>query len=237
VRAPERARLEAVLGAAAGGAIEIDESFDGCTVDVPAEAWVACLTAARDDLRCTYLDFLAAWDDTQGRHGETFAVVAHVVDPRGGVHLLLRTRVPREHPTLPSAVGVYRGAAWHEREAFEMYGIEFDGYHDPHGPLRSLLLPEGFEGNPLRKDFVLAARVAKAWPGAKEPGESGHDAAPARRRVRPPGVPEGWGETPTADAPTAPASAAQTPAAPAAERRPRRAPAAGDPSVDPGSDA
>jgi NADH-quinone oxidoreductase subunit C len=50
-----------------------------------------------------------------------------------------------------------------------------------------LLLPDGFEGHPLRKDFVLAARVAKQWPGEKEPG-----GVPSRRRQRPPGVPEGW---------------------------------------------
>ena len=43
-----------------------------------------------------------------------------------------------------------------------------------------LLLPDGFEGHPLRKDFVLAARVAKAWPGAKEPGESDADGQRAR---------------------------------------------------------
>ena len=49
-----------------------------------------------------------------------------------------------------------------------MFGIEFDG----HPNLVPLLLPDGFEGHPLRKDFVLAARAAKAWPGAKEPGES-----------------------------------------------------------------
>ena len=63
-----------------------------------------------------------------------------------------------------------------------MFGIGFVG----HDRLDTLLLPDGFEGNPLRKDFVLASRVAKSWPGAKEPGESDHDAAPSRRRTRPP---------------------------------------------------
>ena len=55
-----------------------------------------------------------------------------------------------------------------------------------------LLLPDGFEGHPLRKDFVLAARAAKAWPGAKEPGESDGDvrSSPGRRKTRPPGVPD-----------------------------------------------
>jgi NADH-quinone oxidoreductase subunit C len=62
-----------------------------------------------------------------------------------------------------------------------MFGIGFPG------ELPKLLLPPEFEGHPLRKDFVLASRVAKAWPGAKEPGE--HGDAPRRQAMRPPGVP------------------------------------------------
>lgn len=55
----------------------------------------------------------------------------------------------------------FPGADWHEREAFEMYGIRFDG----HPGLRKLYLPGDFEGNPLRKDFPLLARIVKPWPG------------------------------------------------------------------------
>ena len=51
-----------------------------------------------------------------------------------------------------------------------------------------LLLPDGFEGHPLRKDFVLASRVVKPWPGAKEPGE-GPETVARRQPMRPPGVP------------------------------------------------
>jgi NADH-quinone oxidoreductase subunit C len=74
-----------------------------------------------------------------------------------------------------------------------MFGITFRN----HPNLIPLLLPDGFDGHPLRKDFVLAARVAKEWPGVKEPGEGGPShAAPAgratRRRMVPPGVPDGW---------------------------------------------
>jgi NADH-quinone oxidoreductase subunit C len=99
---------------------------------------------------------------------------------------------------------VFAGASWHERETFEMFGLVFDGH--PH--LVPLLLPDGFEGHPLRKSFVLAARAAKAWPGAKEPGESDADVglpargsgSPGRRKTRPPGVPDpqAWGPRPEA---------------------------------------
>ena len=69
-----------------------------------------------------------------------------------------------------------------------MFGIDFAGFDDGTGlGLRPLLLPEGFEGTPLRKSFVLAARASKPWPGAKEPGES-DDARARPGRSAPTGV-------------------------------------------------
>ncbi|WP_312874992.1 NADH-quinone oxidoreductase subunit C [Actinomadura litoris] len=169
-----------------GTEITTGETFGGLAVGVPPEHWVAALAFARDELSCGFFDWLTGVDELE----DGFAVVVHVYSLERRHHLLVRTRVPRAEPVLPTATGVYRGAAWHERETFEMFGVRFEGH--PH--LVPLLLPDGFEGNPLRKEFVLAARVAKPWPGAKEPGESGHG-APSRRRVRPPGVPEEgtWG--------------------------------------------
>ena len=98
---------------------------------------------------------------------------------------------------ISSIADVFAGAAWHERETHEMFGIDFASAEGDDVALEPLLLPDGFEGHPLRKEFVLASRVAKAWPGAKEPGESDADSAhsPSRRRIKPPGVPEPgeWG--------------------------------------------
>ncbi|MFJ7338878.1 NADH-quinone oxidoreductase subunit C [Streptomyces sp. NPDC101110] len=161
-------------------------SYEVLTVDVPPAAWITALETARDRLGCTYFDWLSAVDEP----GTGFRVAAHVAALAPVRRLLLRTTVPHEAPTLPSAIDVYAGAAWHERETHEMFGITFEG----HPALDHLLLPENFEGHPLRKDFVLAARVAKAWPGAKEPGESEHG-GPKRRQMLPPGVPDPneWG--------------------------------------------
>ena len=80
---------------------------------------------------------------------------------------LWATELPRDAARLPTIRGVFAGAAWHEREAAELFGVEFVG-----GDQRRLLLSPGFVGTPLRKDEVLAARTGMAWPGAKEPGES-----------------------------------------------------------------
>ncbi|MGO4629930.1 NADH-quinone oxidoreductase subunit C [Streptomyces sp. 2RAF24] len=166
-----------------------ERAYDLLTVDVPTASWIAALEIARDKLGCTYFDWLSAVDEP----GTGFRVCAHVASLGTGHvrRLLLRTTVPHAAPTLPSAVPVYAGAGWHERETYEMFGVTFTDH--PH--LVHLLLPENFEGHPLRKDFVLAARVVKAWPGAKEPGESHDPHAPKRRQMLPPGVPDPneWG--------------------------------------------
>jgi NADH-quinone oxidoreductase subunit C len=166
------------------------EGFGPWTVDVPAGRWVEALTAARDRHGLRFFDWLSAVDElTDG-----ISVVCHLADPSSHAHLLVRTRVPADDPVLATATTVFRGAAWHERETYEMFGVAFAGHED----LRPLLLPDGFEGRPLRKDFVLAARVGKPWPGAKEPGESEGERQPTRRRMLPPGVPDPatWGPRP-----------------------------------------
>ncbi|MET8567228.1 NADH-quinone oxidoreductase subunit C, partial [Streptomyces sp. NPDC004783] len=198
-----------------GAGATAEESYDVLTVDVPAEAWISALETARDRLGCTYFDWLSAVDEP----GTGFRVAAHVAALGPVRRLLVRTTVPHESPALPTAVGVYAGAAWHERETHEMFGVVFED----HPALDHLLLPEGFEGHPLRKDFVLAARVAKAWPGAKEPGESDHG-GPRRRQMLPPGVPDPneWGPL-KGQLPPAPARGAARAAGERPARRTRTA--------------
>ncbi|MFE9173143.1 NADH-quinone oxidoreductase subunit C [Streptomyces kebangsaanensis] len=204
------APAEELFGAGAAA----EESYEVLTVDVPPTAWVPALLTARDELGCTYFDWLSAVDEP----GTGFRVSAHVVALAPVRRLLLRTTVPHEAPVLPTAVDVYAGAAWHERETHEMFGVGFEG----HPALDHLLLPETFEGHPLRKDFVLAARVAKAWPGAKEPGDSDHG-GPKRRQMLPPGVPDPneWGPL-KGQLPPAPARPARGAARTAGDRPVRR---------------
>jgi len=151
--------------------------------EVPREAWLTAAQAAYGEGH-RFFDVLTAVDLEQ----DGFELVLRVWDPERRHGLQLRTRCPREEPVLPSVTSVYAGAGWHERATAEMFGLAFDGHDTAH-----LLLPDRFEGHPLRKDFVLAARVAKPWPGVKEPGESDADLARPRRRPAPPGRPAGWG--------------------------------------------
>ncbi len=93
--------------------------------------------------------------------GETrFQVLARVYSLATGIGITVKTDVDSEL-SVPTWTEVYPGTNWHEREAFEMFGIEFDG----HPSLRKLYLPGDFEGHPLRKDYPLMARLIKPWPG------------------------------------------------------------------------
>ena len=89
---------------------------------------------------------------------QVFARVNDVVDHRG---ITLKADVPADSLSVPSWVAVYIGANWHEREAWEMFGLNFEG----HPGLRHIYLPGEFEGNPMRKDYPLLARRVKPWPG------------------------------------------------------------------------
>ena len=151
-------------------------------VDVPSVEWVAAAESARDRLGCHYFDFLTVAEEPGG----SLLVVCHLVDvtPGSARGVLLRCRLGSDTTEVATLSGVFPGAGWHEREMHEMYGVVFTGGDD-----RPLLLSEGMPEHPLRKKGLLAARGDRPWPGGKEPGESG--AAPSRRRLRPPGVPEG----------------------------------------------
>lgn len=187
---PDPAALAAFAASVDG---EVTEEFGGVTVTVPAARWVEAATRARDEpaLACGYFDMLCGVDEGADRAPDGdgaggFSVVAHLYSTAHRHRLLLRTVVGAQDPRLDTLTGVFRGAAWHERETWEMFGVVFAG----HPNLVRLLLPDGFEAHPLRKDFVLAARAAKVWPGAKEPGGES-----SRRPVLPPGQPQpgtGW---------------------------------------------
>lgn len=108
--------------------------------------------------------------------GDTrFQVFARVFSTTAKVGITVKTDLDEKDPRVGSWVSVYRGADWHEREAWEMYGFQFDG----HPGLRHMYLPGEFEGYPMRKDFPLLAREVKPWPGLVDveamPGE---EAAP-----------------------------------------------------------
>jgi NADH-quinone oxidoreductase subunit C len=150
----------------ATGAIERHEVAHGeLSVWTTREKWVDVAKHLRVCGRCRfdYFTFLCAVD----MEDEGFEIVCHVYSVTRQHHVNVKTMVARDEARLPTLSGVWRGANWHERETWELFGIVFDGH--PH--LVKLLLPTDFEGFPLRKDFLLMSREVKEWPGAKEPEE------------------------------------------------------------------
>ncbi len=93
-----------------------------------------------------------------------FQVFARVYNLSTGLGLNLKADVPEGADgalAIGTWIDTYPGAAWHERETHEMFGISFVGNDD----MRHLYLPTDFEGHPLRKDYPLLARLVKPWPG------------------------------------------------------------------------
>lgn len=112
--------------------------------------------------------------------GDTrFQVFCRLYDIDRKVGITLKADLDDTDPSVESIAAVFRGADWHEREAWEMFGFDFPG----HPGLRHLYLPTEFEGFPLRKDFPLLARAVKPWPGLVDkepiPGEDEEAEAPA----------------------------------------------------------
>jgi len=107
---------------------------------------------AKKQLGFDYLTDICSVDN----HGETprWTVVYHLRSTKNAAELRVKTDVSEEKSELPSVIGVWRTANWHEREIYDLMGIRFSGHPD----LRRILMWEGYPYHPLRKDFPLAGK-------------------------------------------------------------------------------
>jgi NADH:ubiquinone oxidoreductase subunit C len=195
--------------------LEVYDAYGTATVTVAPHALPRAARLCKSDpgLRFEFFDFMSGVD----LGDEGFAVVTHLYSLTHRHHIALRAVAEggREKPTLPTISGIYRGANWHEREQYDMFGIVFEGHP---GLLPRILTVENFEGWPLRKDFLLSTRVAKPWPGAKEPEERKEAPAGQSEAVVANAEPvsaEGKAAAASAKAQAADASPAAAPAEPA----------------------
>ena len=159
-------------------------------VRVRADRWVEVHDTARDILGYRFFDYLSVIDwlpspfgrdmesepdwAVHGREekelpdmvsgyagGDTrFQLISRLMNITTNIGIHFKADLA-DQPVVDTLIPVFPGANWHEREAWEMYGVTFTGHPD----LRALYLPSGFEGNPMRKDFPLLARRVKPWPG------------------------------------------------------------------------
>lgn len=112
-----------------------------------------------------YLDYLidVCGADYLGKKEKRFEVVYHLYSIRHRHALRVKAEVSEGDASIESVVPVWIGANWHEREAFDLYGIRFNGHPD----LRRILMPEDWEGYPLRKDYPLKG-PEKEWAGFED---------------------------------------------------------------------
>jgi NADH-quinone oxidoreductase subunit C len=155
--------LQAALEAVLGGRIKQFKRDRGeITITVSASEWLAVATALRDDSRLRFeqlvdlcgMDMSAYRDEPSDE--PRFVVVSHLLS----VSLNWRVRVKvfaadDDLPVVPSVTGIWNSGNWFEREAFDLYGIIFEGHAD----LRRILTDYGFIGHPMRKDFPVSGHV------------------------------------------------------------------------------
>jgi len=102
------------------------------------------------------VDYSTYGDQLSAPPGERFAAVYHLLSPSNNLRLRVRTFAPDDDfPVLPSVFPIWPSANWFEREAFDLFGIMFEGHPD----LRRILTDYGFIGHPFRKDFPLSGHV------------------------------------------------------------------------------
>ncbi|MGD9951617.1 MAG: NADH-quinone oxidoreductase subunit C [Burkholderiales bacterium] len=155
-------KLQRLSEALAQAGLEPVERLNEITVQVDAGRYLETCQRLRDDpgLRFEQLIDLCGVDySTYGERapeGGRFAAVLHLLSQTHNWRLRVRGMAPdAELPVLPSLVEVWPSANWYEREAFDLYGIVFEGHPD----LRRILTDYGFVGHPFRKDFPLSGHV------------------------------------------------------------------------------
>jgi NADH-quinone oxidoreductase subunit C len=153
-------RLQQLHDALVQAGLQPRERLNELTLEVPAAEYLALAQRLRDEFAFEEMIDLcgvdyAAYGD-RPREGPRFAAVVHLLSVSKNVRLRLRAFCPDdEFPALASLVEVWPGANWFEREAFDLYGIIFEGHPD----LRRILTDYGFVGHPFRKDFPLSGYV------------------------------------------------------------------------------
>jgi NADH-quinone oxidoreductase subunit C len=134
--------------------VDASISYGELNVISTPESILALLTFLRDDPRCGFISMIDICGVDWPQREKRFDVVYHLMSPTQNLRIRIKLAVA-DGVSVPSATGVYKGAEWFEREAWDMYGIPFSGHAD----LRRLLTDYGFEGHPLRKDFPTTGYV------------------------------------------------------------------------------
>ncbi len=119
------------------------------TLEIAPQRIAAVCAFLKSEQKFTRISTVTAVDRYPGE--PRFEVVYHLHSVERNQRLRLKCRLGGENPEIDSVVPVWRGADWYEREVFDLFGIRFKGHPD----LRRIMLPEYWEGPPLRKDYPV----------------------------------------------------------------------------------
>jgi NADH-quinone oxidoreductase subunit C len=145
------AEMADVVAGRLGDALESHDFAHGeLTITVAPSEIVNVLRFLRDDPRLQFVCLIDICGVDYPERTRRFDVVYHLLSPRQNARIRVKVETG-EDMAIASATEIYTGAAWYEREAYDLYGILFTGHPD----LRRLLTDYGFQGHPLRKDFPL----------------------------------------------------------------------------------
>ena len=129
--------------------IQVDEKATPKAIVVPP-VYIKSVCQELYQNSSSYFDMLSCLTGIDnGVEVNTMEVVYNLYSIPFNHHLMLKVTLSRENPEIDSVSEIWRTANWHEREAFDMYGIKFNGHPD----LRRILLPADWEGHPLKKDY------------------------------------------------------------------------------------
>jgi NADH-quinone oxidoreductase subunit C len=154
--------LELALQKALGEGAVISTALGEVTVVVKAADYLEAMRTLRDDPALKFEELIDLCGVDYSQYGEgtwdglRFAAVSHLLSIEHNWRVRVRVFAPDdEMPLVDSVTSIWRAANWYEREAFDLYGILFEG----HGDLRRILTDYGFIGHPFRKDFPISGYV------------------------------------------------------------------------------
>jgi NADH-quinone oxidoreductase subunit C len=155
--------LSACLQNSLGDAlVQVVERLGELTIIVKPQAYAATMTTLRDHPDCRFEQLIDLCGMDYSHYGDgvwegaRFAVVVHLLSMSNNLRMRVRVFCPDDDlPVVASMVDIWPSANWFEREAFDLYGIVFEGHPD----LRRILTDYGFIGHPFRKDFPLSGNV------------------------------------------------------------------------------
>ena len=145
-------------------------NFDTLKINVDISSWIDTHKILKKDFNLSFFNWLSAVDwDNEVKTGDapkepvtpSFEILSCLSHTNSNNLVISSTVISKENAEIESLVDVFAGANWHEREAYEMFGINFLN----HPNLTKLYLPDDYEGNPLLKSFELISREVKPWPG------------------------------------------------------------------------